>query len=539
MAVSYRLYSLYVRPAEVRDPAAVTRIIADVTGLEESHLTGLLNGASGIVEVADHLERPQVDMIRNAGLAGLYVKPVEERFYPENETAAALVGFTGKGIGISGAEGMFDVLLQDGEFRADTLPGVDFGDSLVLGRDQVDIVLTIDLALQENVERKLREAVEARGATRGAALLMDPRSGAILAWAASPSFNPNYYWQWTEAQRRSLFQETLDPELFRTLKARAAAARKTGESGDFLPPRTIASPDYGLSPEEISALFQDIGADGKERCVPESPGTTAVACKDREADCLEAKDPVTLAAVLAEMINGGRRVTPRVLEGVYDHATGKMFRWRRQDPAAGRSVSPAMGIRIRRELLSILEGTENDMMMTTDAVEKVVMDGNASEYVRQEALFALVPARTPELMLLMVTSREGLDPLDPATHKRKEAPSIGRELLAGAYDAWKNTRDDDVIVAASVPAGHDETNYSRFLIASRMDYTAPGSRKTERVVVMPQLVGLSLRKGLQRLGEYNLEVKIQGSGQIVSQVPEPGASLQGVGECVLTLSPKI
>ncbi|HER63668.1 MAG TPA: hypothetical protein ENO11_06795, partial [Desulfobacteraceae bacterium] len=192
LAVSYRLYSLYVRPAEITNAREVVRILADITGQDEGSLHVRLNEAKSIINVAKHLEQEQVDMIKNARLPGLYVKPVEERFYPEHETAASLVGFTGEGVGLSGVEGVFDMLLQEGEFPTGTVSGIDFSSEKVLGRARVDVVLTIDLALQKKVERQLREFLDGNGAARGVALLMDPRSGAVLAWASQPSFNPNY-----------------------------------------------------------------------------------------------------------------------------------------------------------------------------------------------------------------------------------------------------------------------------------------------------------------------------------------------------------
>jgi len=234
LAVSYRLYSLYVRPAEITDAQDVVRILADITGQNQDDLNVRLNEAKSIIIVAEHLEQAQVDMIKNAQLPGLYIKPVEERFYPEHETAASLVGFTGKGIGLSGVEGIFDTLLQDGEFRTETVSGIDFREEQVLGRAKLDVVLTVDLAMQKRIEQQLKEFLDINQVSRGIVLLMDPTSGAIMAWASQPSFNPNYYWRVEDAQRKSLFEENLDSDLLRRLRVRIAAIRKNGDSGDFL-----------------------------------------------------------------------------------------------------------------------------------------------------------------------------------------------------------------------------------------------------------------------------------------------------------------
>ncbi len=56
---------------------------------------------------------------------------------------------------------------------------------------------------------------------------------------------------------------------------------------------------------------------------------------------------------------------------------------------------------------------------------------------------------------------------------------------------------------------------------------------------MPEVTGLSLRKGLQRISSFNLKVKIKGSGRIVAQNPASGEPLADAGDCTLTLESRI
>ena len=127
-------------------------------------------------------------------------------------------------------------------------------------------------------------------------------------------------------------------------------------------------------------------------------------------------------------------------------------------------------------------------------------------------------------------------------NKKSRSISIsdfGKKLLTSLYNEEKQNDSNFQKTAMGVPKNPDKANYNQFLISSKIDFQERGGRGTVRGEMMPQLVGLSLRKGLQHLNEYKLQVKVQGSGQIVSQVPEPGEPLKGVGECVLTLASEI
>jgi cell division protein FtsI (penicillin-binding protein 3) len=205
-----------------------------------------------------------------------------------------------------------------------------------------------------------------------------------------------------------------------------------------------------------------------------------------------------------------------------------------------RVLSPAMGIRVRHDLASAFSEDQGRMILLTDSMAKIRTNEGKSEHVMQEVLLSAIPAKSPEMLLFMVTQRDDLYPFSQDSgHHALSIGDFGKELLASLYSEKQAESAPAQILAATVPEAPDMANYNQFLISSRIDYQEGGSQGTGSVAVMPQLVGLSLRKGLQRLNDYKLEVKVKGSGQIVSQIPGPGESLQGIGECVLTLGSEI
>jgi len=179
------------------------------------------------------------------------------------------------------------------------------------------------------------------------------------------------------------------------------------------------------------------------------------------------------------------------------------------------------------------------MILLTDSVQKVRIQNEKSEYILQEGFVGAVPANSPEFLLVMVTHQDDVGPTPQITRKKSSIEDFGKTLLGNVYKFGKKIGEPKSYVAASIPVQQDRANYNQFLISSRIDFQEHGNSGSGRVKVMPQLVGLSLRKGLQRINEYDLHVKIQGSGQIVSQMPRPGEPLQGIGECVLTLDSEI
>jgi len=138
--------------------------------------------------------------IRELDLRGVVLLPEHWRFYPENSLAANVVGFLNRdNIGQYGVEGYFNVELEGkkGTIYAESDP---FGRQITVGESKIvnavdgdTIVLTIDRIVQKKVEDVLKEAVERFRADNGQVIIMDPFTGAVIAMANYPSFDPNHF----------------------------------------------------------------------------------------------------------------------------------------------------------------------------------------------------------------------------------------------------------------------------------------------------------------------------------------------------------
>ena len=382
--------------------------------------------------------------------------------------------------------------------------------------------------MQKLLENRFREYMAVHGSEKGMGLVIEPGSGRILALVNNPSFNPNYFWKAKEASRQNrIYNHVLDKELIRPILARAAAIEQDGLEGAGLLPETVAAPDYGFSAEQLGRFQEQIQLFGSVFGNWESGPTV------EQGDTGPVVTGVQVGVTLASLVNGGWRITPYVVDSLYDHGTAK--RYFRSGEATEKShvLDPALGVKIRRELFRPwLMEQENLVSFTAERLE-MNKEKQWSRYSMQELFAGMAPAKQPKYLLLMAVERDNLQPMKSGGSKDVGAlEKMGREMLSAFQ------KEDHLASVAEKPPVKSKDNRSQFFLTKRLNYRAAPGRVTEPVAAMPALKGMSLRRGLQRLNQYNLEIRVKGSGKIIAQYPIPGAPLTGVKECMLTLDMK-
>jgi cell division protein FtsI/penicillin-binding protein 2 len=167
-----------------KDPLEVSQLISD-------------HGDSRFVRIADHLDQPTCDAIEKMKLPGLGLSPMNVRYYPMGSIGAHVMGDVGgDGKGLEGLELKFEKLLagRDGyEWALKDARRRPIGlaqDDYCPPENGRHLVLTIDANIQMIVEQELANTCEEFTAKRGEAIVMDPKTGDILAMANWPTFNP-------------------------------------------------------------------------------------------------------------------------------------------------------------------------------------------------------------------------------------------------------------------------------------------------------------------------------------------------------------
>jgi len=199
VATDLELYNLVVVPKQVKDKSAVAKKLAELTGDNEKNYFDQINCDKWYVPpLKKRMTRELADKIKNEDLPGVFLQAEYSRFYPENESLSQVLGFVDRqGDGKYGVEEYYDGILkgQGGTVKGlkDNLGRVIKVEESDPGKDGSSIVLTIDRSIQYMVEKKLKEGIEKYGAEGGSIVIMDPKTGAILAMASNPSFDPNKF----------------------------------------------------------------------------------------------------------------------------------------------------------------------------------------------------------------------------------------------------------------------------------------------------------------------------------------------------------
>jgi len=157
----------------------------------KEELREILAGEALHAFLAKGLLPKAAEAVEELDLDGIQITPHAYRFYPEGSLAGHLLGFVnarGKGFGL---EKYYHELLkgQPGQRCAVWDPLDLLRD--VPPKDGADLYLILDYMLQYQVEQELARGVEEAGAEGGTAIVMDPRTGAVLAWASHPGYEPN------------------------------------------------------------------------------------------------------------------------------------------------------------------------------------------------------------------------------------------------------------------------------------------------------------------------------------------------------------
>jgi cell division protein FtsI (penicillin-binding protein 3) len=195
MAMSVPVQSAFASPSEVKDKALAARLLSGVLGMSAEELREKLDSGSTFVWIMRKLPPAKAEAIDSLNLKGIYLLGENKRYYPKRDLGAHVLGFVDldeKGLG--GIEHEYDNLIRSkGEkivVMADALQRK-FDGNEAQGDQGVNVVLTLDEKIQYIAERELAAAIEKTHAPAGTVIVQDPNSGAILAMANWPKFNPN------------------------------------------------------------------------------------------------------------------------------------------------------------------------------------------------------------------------------------------------------------------------------------------------------------------------------------------------------------
>jgi cell division protein FtsI (penicillin-binding protein 3) len=197
LASSIPAKTIWADPTQVESSDDKVRRLAELLGLDAADLQRRLDSDRQFVYLKRQVDLDVARQVKALGIKGIYESPSYKRYYPEGAAAAQLIGFAN--IDGQGQDGL-ELALQQ---RLAGHPGVRKVVKDRLGNviedvsggvppvDGQDVVLSIDSKIQYLTYQALKQAVEDNKAKNGSAVVIDARTGEILAMANYPSFDPN------------------------------------------------------------------------------------------------------------------------------------------------------------------------------------------------------------------------------------------------------------------------------------------------------------------------------------------------------------
>lgn len=195
--------TLYFMPSQNKDPEKAAALLADILQVDKEKLLEKMTKKEYMNKLAPegkNITQEQATEISKLQIEGLYTGVDFMRNYPYGELLSRLIGFTGyDGTGLAGIEYAYDEILQGTgdkirlytDAKAIPLPHVD--DGFQTGKNGASLELTIDIEMQKVMERELLQALEKYDATQAIGIVMNPKTGEILALVSMPTFDPADY----------------------------------------------------------------------------------------------------------------------------------------------------------------------------------------------------------------------------------------------------------------------------------------------------------------------------------------------------------
>ena len=575
LATSVDAESIYAVPAEIDDPkgmvATLCAAFEDCTATERNALVERLGRSNQFAYVRRRVSPEVARRIGVLNLNGIGFLTESRRFYPNKELAAHVLGYVGlDNNGLSGVESTYDAQIRG---KAGTVLIHTDARRRAFSRVErpptsgVAIELTIDQYLQHIAERELHEGVVANRAAGGTAIVMNPRTGEILAMANEPTFNPNTFRESDESRRRNrAVQDLYEPgSTFKVVTASAAIEERLMPLDTPIDVRggririgarvirdvhaytTLSFTDVIVFSSNVGAIkiALQLGADRMGEYVSrfgfgrqispdfpsENPGIVWPVSKLNDSALASVSmgyqvgvTPLQMAAAVSAVANDGEYIEPRILRAAY--------RDNRRYDVKPRVLRRVVTSDTATELTAIMEqvverGTAKLARIPGYAIAGKTGTANKLQNGRYSddtyaSFVGFLPANDPALTILVVLdSPRGPNggyggPVSAPIFKRIADAAIRHLGIKPSVNAAP-----PVLVARRSNGGVLPSPTVAAEPGPVVSLVADGPPGT-----VPDLRGLSARDAVRTLGRVGLVPRISGDGMVVSQEPPAGTTVE-------------
>jgi cell division protein FtsI/penicillin-binding protein 2 len=585
LATSVDADTIYAVPSEVGDAgvtvAKLCAAFGDCTPKERQALSDRLRRGGAFTYVRRQVSPEDKRRVEDLNLDGIGFIKESRRFYPNKELGAHLLGYVGvDNVGLAGLEAAYDSQIRgkSGKLLVQTdARRHAFARFERPPTSGSTVELTIDEYLQHIAERELHQGVMENRAAGGTAIVLNPKTGEILAMANEPTFNPNAYREFDEAEwRNRAVQDLYEPgSTFKVVTASAALEEKVMPVGTYIDTnpgqlrfgandvvREDRGNNYGvLSFTDVIVKSSNIGAIrigfrvGTERLSrfvqrfgfghpispdfpSESPGIVWDAGKWTERALASVSmgyqvgvTPLQMVSAVASVANGGELVEPRVVRAIYRDN----LRYGVQPKVLRRTISANTAASLTGIMEEVVQrGTAKNAQIhgftiagKTGTAKKLV-NGHYSSSEYNASFVGFAPSRDPVVAIIVVVdSPHG----EAGYHGGSVSAPIFRRIAESTLrymGVGPNVNPAAPVLVAR--ASTDAAGGARADVPAMAPQPSPiVSVVTEpSAILVPDLRGKSAREAVHALAKLGIAARISGDGFVVSQDPPAGSPLEAI-----------
>lgn len=248
LVLNQSAYLAYAQPKDIGNIPSFAAQVASILGSDPKDIVSSLSVPERVwVPLAHKVESARVNQLKELNLKGLGFEREPKRMYPESSMAAQLVGFVGsdengKDWGYFGLEGYYNRELSGKDGMIQLEKDVR-GSPILVGethriepRDGRSIVVWLDRTVQRSAQERLLEGIAQYGAKSGSVVVMDPKTGGILAMASYPNYHPGAFGQYP----REYYQNPVIADVFEPGSTFKVLVMAMGIDRGVIKPTTLA-----------------------------------------------------------------------------------------------------------------------------------------------------------------------------------------------------------------------------------------------------------------------------------------------------------
>ncbi len=458
MALSIDVTSIVAYPPNIKDPVATSKALNKTLKIDVNSLKQRLTSDRSFVWVKRKVTPKEVKQVKALDFKGIDFIVEHERFYPDKTLAAQVLGFSGiDGHGLEGIEYYYDSYLKGSTCKFTVLKdafkrGFDTEKNVMPDCSGNNLILTIDHNIQYLVERALEEASVKFNAKSGMAIIMSPKTGAILAIAHYPFFNPNTFGDFDQnVWRNRSITDPFEPGSTMKIFSACAAIEFGGcspnaiffcENGKYRIGKNVVRdthPHAWLSLQQIIKFSSNIGTiKVSEMIGPENiyktfrnfgfGEKTGIDCPGETSGCLShynrwakidagaiafgqgvAVSALQLITAASAIANDGILMAPYIVQAITDQ-NGRLIK-SSSPRMVRRVVSPETARSVKKIMATVTTegGTGVNAAMEgysvcgkTGTAQKIDEKGTYSKEKYIASFLGFIPAEDPELAVLVV-----------------------------------------------------------------------------------------------------------------------------------------